>query len=196
MGIQTLASEQLAQLKKALDRGERPARALPACVGGASVGEGRWRFFSESHPQMGIASWNEAWRTGWSLKSEDVFAFGEDVFGNQLVVRASGATVFLCNHEDGVCFDLEMNPAELLEMAAKHGLSWIDFYEDGSLDVAKPFLPKVTWENHLHWTTPLILNGRVEEKNLTLVDRLKHLSGHAQLWRQISDLPPGTEVVP
>jgi hypothetical protein len=48
----------------------------------------------------------------------------------------------------------------------------------------------------LHWTAPLFLGGRVELHNVSLVQRDDHLVGHASLWRQVADLPPGSTVKP
>jgi hypothetical protein len=40
----------------------------------------------------------------------------------------------------------------------------------------------------------LILGGVVAVGNVSIVDRFAHLSGHAELWKQIGGIPPGTEI--
>ena len=78
--------------------------------------------------------------------------------------------------------------------AAFQRIDWIDFYSDGSLQIARGF-GVVPEDSHLHWTTPLVLGGSVNLANLGIVPRDKHHVGHAKLWAQVSGLPPGTEVV-
>jgi hypothetical protein len=125
---------------------------------------------------------------------ENVFTFGEDVFGNQLIVTAGTNTVLLCDHENGACFDLQLDVVDLLESVVQHGLSWVDFYSNGSLEVAQELISGITWEQHLHWIHPLILGGAITDTNLSVVDRSAHLAGHVQLWKQVSGLAPGTEI--
>ncbi len=57
-------------------------------------------------------------------------------------------------------------------------------------------LPQVSPDQHLHWTQPLILGGSTTVANTSVLDRNQHLVGHARLWRQIGNLPPGSSVVP
>lgn len=192
--MNTLTSAQVARLKAMLSHGASTREALPACVGGTTVGNGLWRFFSETLPQCGVARWNEEWCAAWGIPKENAFTFGEDAFGNQLILTTSGNTVYVCDHENGSCFDLELGMVDLLESVVQHGLSWIDFYSNGSLEVAQALLAGVTWEQHLHWTQPLILGGAITSSNVSIVDRFTHLSGHAQLWKQVSGAAPGTEI--
>ena len=124
-----------------------------------------------------------------------MFSFGEGVFGNQLVVVNNRESVFLLDHENADCHDLLVCPRELLAIVLEHGIDWIDFYSDGSLNVARQH-GAVSEDLHLHWLTPLNLNGRVSLNNLAPLEREPHLVGHADIWRQIRGLPPGTTVIP
>lgn len=186
--------EQLVRLKAVLSQSDAVREALPACVGGKTLGNACWRLFSESHPKCGIDRWNQEWCAAWGIPRETAFMFGEDVFGNQLIVIASNKTVYVCDHENGSCYDLQLGVVDLLESVLKHGLSWIDFYSNGSLDVALGFVVGLTCEQQLHWTQPLILGGEIKPSNVSVVDRFAHLSGHIQLWKQVSALPPCTEI--
>lgn len=190
----TLTTDQIVRLNAALAGGASPREALPACIGGTVVCNGLWRFFSDSHPKCGVAHWNAVWCAAWAFPKENAFTFGEDVFGNQLILTTNGTTAHVCDHENGSCCDLQLGVAYLLESVIQHGLSWIDFYSNGSLEVAKGFAGDVTWEQHLHWTHPLILGGAITSPNLSVVDRFAHLSGHAKLWKQVSEIDPGTEI--
>lgn len=190
----TLTNNQVVRLSDMLLSDISSREALSTCVGGTGIGNGLWRFFSESHPSCGVSRWNEEWCAAWGLLKENAFTFGEDVFGNQLILTANGNTVYVCDHENGSCFDLELSVADLLESAVQHGLSWIDFYSNGSLEVAQDLLGGITWEQHLHWTQPLILGGAIASSNISVMDRFAHLSGHTQLWKQISGIIPGTEI--
>lgn len=185
---------QIKDLRDALSRSVPMIEAIPRSIGGRSIEEGLWRFFSPKHPACGAGRWNAEWSSAWSAVNDDVFAFGEDIFGNQLLFTNARTAVLLCDHENGACHDLELGVLELLEAAIEHGLAWIDFYSNGALSLGRRFLPQVDWEHHLHWTQPLILGGSVTPENTAVVDRFAHLHGHAKLWRQVSDLPPGAEV--
>lgn len=192
--MNSLTTGQIIDLRALVAGGVSFREAMPGSIGGAAIGDGLWRFFSDSHPQCGVDRWNDEWCVAWALPKESVFAFGEDVFGNQLLLTAGGSTVHVCDHENGSCHDLELGAMDLLEASLQHGISWVDFYSNGSLEIAKGFLAGITWEQHLHWVQPLILGGAVATQNVSIVERLTHLSGHAKLWKQISEMPPGTEI--
>ena len=193
--MDSLSSKQIASAREALAEGATIRRALPVSLGGAGTASGLWRFFSEGCPNGGVERWNEEWCRAWSIPLETCFCFGEDVFGNQLVLIPDSSTIYLCDHENGACHDLELGLGDLLESVLAHGLDWIDFYSNGSLDIARGFLAGIGWEQHLHWTHPVVLGGSIAVENVSIVDRLPHVTGHASLWRQISGLPPGTETV-
>lgn len=192
--VSTLTNDQVARLEAMLSQGVAGREAIPVSVGGVTLENGLWRVFSEACPKCGVSRWNKEWCAAWGIPEENAFTFGEDAFGNQLILTANGNTAHICDHEDGSCFDLELGVVDLLESIVQHGLSWIDFYSNGSLDVAQERVAGLTWEQHLHWTQPLILGGAIAPSNVSVVDRFAHLAGHAQLWRQISGVDPGTEI--
>jgi hypothetical protein len=192
--MHSLVKEQIDNLTARVARGIPIREALPDSVGGAAVSGGVWRFFSENHPRCGVIRWNEEWCAAWGLRKENVFAFGEDALGNQLILSANRDTVYICDHENGSCFDLELGVVDLLESVLAYGLSCIDFYSNGSLEVAQGLVATVDWEQHLHWTQPLILGGEIDASNVSILDRFAHLSGHLELWKQVSGAAPGSEI--
>lgn len=192
----SLSSEHIAALRAQLDRGIAPNKGLPSALGATQTADGLWRFYSDSWPGQGIGWWNSEspWRLHWGrFLPLGLFSFAEDVFGNQLVNIAGRSEVYLLNHENAECHSLYVNPGELLSTVTGSGIDWIDFYSDGSLQVARGF-GVVPEDSHLHWTTPLVFGGSVNLANLSIVPRDKHHVGHAKLWAQVSGLPPGTEV--
>jgi len=176
---------------------EGGAPAIAGVVGGAVVEQGLWRFFSSQLPAPGgVSGWNAgAWRRAWPRMHPFLSFFGEDAFGNQLAIIAGNPNGFLWSHESGDLVDLELDLFSLIDSVASHGLDWIDFYNDGSLGIARRYLSSIDWGSHLHWTSPLILGGAVQSENVSVVERSAHLLGHGQLWAQVGDLPPGTDVV-
>jgi hypothetical protein len=186
------------QLKELLGQGISILDALPRAVDGDDASGGLWRFYSENWPARGVRRWNSEsrWRQAWdSTIPAGAFAFGEDIFGNQLMVVPRHETVLLWNHQDGRFADLYCDPVTLLSTVATNGIDWIDFYADGSLDVARRTGLAAT-DFHLHWTTPLVLGGAVSDSNISLVERESHLVSHAKLWSQIRGLSPGASVIP
>ena len=190
----TLNLRQVDNLKAAVTANSPLARILPQHIGGQTAGDGLWRFFSPGHPVCGISRWNQEWCQAWGLPSHEMLSFGEDVFGNQLLVMAGRLTVFLCDHENGSCYDLELGVIDLLQAVVEHGVSWIDFYGTDAVSIGLSLLPRISWEQHIHWVQPLILGGAVSVSNTSVVDRHDHLHGHAVLWKQVSALPPGTDI--
>lgn len=122
-----------------------------------------------------------------------LFSFGEDVFGNQLTVVRGEENVRLWNHENGAFIDLVLAPAELLSTIVESGIDWIDLYDNGSIEVARKY-GRVPDNSHLHWTTPLVLGGAISLENLSLVERERHLVGHAKLWFQVAGLEAGSPI--
>ncbi|MFO0899075.1 MAG: hypothetical protein U0836_16745 [Pirellulales bacterium] len=179
-------------MKEALEHGSPVSEALQKAIGGTEACHGLWRFYSDSWPSGGTRHWNtdSRWKQQWeAFLPQRAFAFGEDVFGNQLIVVPGEVDVFLWNHENGECTDLYSDPVGLLTTALQDGIGWIDLYGDGSLAVARRFGP-VARESHLHWTTPLFLGGAVNDSNISVVEREAHLAGHAKLWSQVRSPPP------
>jgi hypothetical protein len=189
-----LSPSHIRLLQDRLSGGTPISTALSASIGDTIACSGLWRFFSDSFPSHGICWWNESsgWRQSWnSMMPPGLFSFGEDIVGNQLVLIPDHDQVFLWNHEDGSLADLLVPPAELLSTIVESGLDWIDFYSNGSLEIARKF-GEVPFDSHLHWTQPLIVGGAVNLQNLSLVKCESHLVGHARLWLQIRDREPGT----
>lgn len=196
--MRNLSSQDCLQLRHELSGAIPLADALSKSVGETQAGGGVWRFFSARYPNGGVAEWNSTvtWKLEWEFTSTLVHAFGEDLFGNQLILRPDFENVHLWNHEDGSVVDLLLDPVTLLETVVQSGLDWIDFYNDGSLKIAEARLMDVPTECHLHWTTPLILGGKLSVENTSVVERSMHLVGHAKLWRQLRGCDSGTVVVP
>jgi hypothetical protein len=195
--VKPLSRDDVARCRAFLERGEVPLETLPKYVGDRQLGDGFWRFFSPAYPTGGVTSWNAAstWKQAWSMPEDAVFAFGEDLFGNQLVIPRESDSAAVWNHESGELVDLLLPPLELLETCIDSGLDWIDFYTPAVLEVGRVRRGDVPEDSHLHWTTPLILGGVVVPSNTSVVERRAHLLGHADLWRQLAGLDPGTAVV-
>jgi hypothetical protein len=194
--MKPLSLQDLDRLDELLSDGTVFSTASPQAIGETSASQGLWRFFSNSWPQGGISGWNTGsqWVSFWRpFLPPGLFSFGEDVFGNQLILTTDCQNVLLWNHENGECNDLLVPPPELLRTVLQNGLEWIDFYSDGSPATAREF-GAVPLDMHLHWTTPLILGGQVAHNNILLVERQAHLVGHAKLWSQIArlDILPAT----
>jgi hypothetical protein len=129
-----LGPTHVARLKQALEQGTPLGDALSKAIGDTEACNGLWRFYSESWPAGGIRHWNEEgpWKQHWgAFLPHGAFAFGEDVFGNQLIVVPGEDAVFLWNHENGECLDLYADPINLLATVLNDGIDWIDLYGDG-----------------------------------------------------------------
>jgi hypothetical protein len=185
--MRNLSEQDCQRLRQELSESLPLPDALPRAIGETQVGGGLWRFFSSDYPAGGVNAWNlhSVWKREWELEPGRFFAFGEDLFGNQLIVQPTVENTGLWNHENGDTVDLLLDPVTLLETVVQSGLDWIDFYSDGALKVAERRLMDIPAESHLHWTTPLILGGQVRVENTSVVDRTMHLVGHAKLWRQL-----------
>jgi hypothetical protein len=194
--LDSLSHAQVVALNDNLKGGGRLETALPTAVGEFQTDNGLWRFYSRTWPGQGTAWWNTAspWKQSWArFLREDVFAFAEDVFGNQLVLVRGRDEVHMLNHENADSHSLLVGPSELLTTVLDSGFDWIDFYEGGVIQLARQF-GEVPRDSHLHWKTPLILGGAVNKDNICLLPRDPHHIGHAKLWGQLSDLPPGTRI--
>jgi hypothetical protein len=190
-------SQACKEIKNRLTDAPEPIAFLAYALSELTVEQGIWRFYSFTYPEGGSAGWNNGqWRTHWPSISAGTKFFGEDAFGNQLAIADGSLSCSIWSHESGELVPFDLDAADVLESVAGHGLDWIDFYSDGSLAVARGCRHLIDRGHHLHWTNPLFLGGAVDASNITLVERASHLIGHGQLWSQIGDLPPGTEVVP
>jgi hypothetical protein len=193
----SLSVDHVAALRAYLGQGMPISDALPLALGYTQTIDSVWRCYSGSWPGQGIAWWNteSPWRLQWvRFLPQGLFSFAEDVFGNQLVIVTGRSEAYILDHETSECHSLHVAPVDLLSTVMDFGLDWIDFYADGSLQVAREFgvIPE---DSHLHWNQPLILGGAVNCTNVSVVPRDQHHVGHAKLWTQISGLPPGTAIV-
>lgn len=186
------------RLRQELSESVSLLQALSKNIGEAHVAGGLWRFFSAHFPNCGVGEWNShsAWKREWEIEPTHFHAFGEDLFGNQLVILPGVENVHLWNHENGDLVDLDLGPVTLVETVVQSGIDWIDFYSDGSLKTAEMKIMDVPAECHLHWTAPLILGGQVSIENTSVVERSLHLVGHAKLWRKLRGCDPGTIITP
>lgn len=194
--MRQLQSQDVDVLSELVAKNTPLPEAIAGSIGDTHASEGLWRFYSANWPFGGVRTWNEVsqWKTMWRpFLPAGAFAFGEDVFGNQLMIVDGLETVQLLDHETAEFSDLYCEPDVLLRTVLQDGIDWIDQYGDGSLSIARLFLP-VSLSTHLHWVTPLMLGGDVSRENISIVDRESHLVGHAKLWSQLRDLPPGSAV--
>ena len=191
-----LSTSHIRCLEEIVATGSPLEKAIPCSIGNTVAGGGLWRFFSETFPAGGVHRWNESsgWKEYWKpFIPAGLFCFGEDVFGNQLVIVPGEKIAKIWNHEDGAFVDLLLEPQEMLSVVAESGIDWIDFYGNQFLDVASKY-GMVSDNLHLHWTTPMILGGSACKENLSVVERKSHLIGHAKLWHQIQNLESGSTV--
>lgn len=181
-------------LAKTVASGTRRDAALAETIGGRDVCGGFWRFYSTSWPVGGAHQWNvfiqETWR---EFLPPGLWSFGEDILGNQLVLMPDDPYVFLWNHENGELNDLSVGPFDLLSCVIENGVAWVDFYHGEQFEVCKCLAP-FSRDMHLHWVTPLVLGGAINVQNLQSLERDLHIKGHAELWSQIYDLPPGAQI--
>jgi hypothetical protein len=140
--------------------------------------------------------WNSPslWKHAWRGLADFTF-FGEDVFGNQLLLDTK-ANVTLWNYENASASATGFDLVTILDTSLGYGLGWLDFYSDGSYLLAKDRQGQLPIGSHWHWTQPLILGGQVTGKNMTAVERVPHLIGHGRLWLQVGGIPVGSQIVP
>jgi len=195
--MRPLTKEALSRFESAFNPEEDVLTLVADTIGGTVTANGLWRIFGRSAPPPGVVQWNEPtlWKTCWGEVARDKTCIGEDIFGNQLVCIPETADLLIWDHESGSLFTLEAPPDVALAAVLEHGIDWIEFYKNGSPRIALHRLPDVPDTSHLHWTMPLVLGGAVDVNNTSIVERTKHLIGHAMLWQQVRDLPPGTKVI-
>lgn len=194
--VKEISSYELSLYRDLIQKTGSLIGAMQMLRGAYTLADGLWRIFTGEYPKGGGEHWNTScsWKNGWNIPV-GVTAFAEDIFGNQLLVSPDSPAVRFWDHESGDMIDLHVEPIELLETVLSNGISWIDSYPDNALDVALKRMSDVPETCHLHWITPLILGGEVQEKNTGMVERDSHLVGHAELWRQVSFFPPGTTIM-
>lgn len=168
--------------------------AIASNLGGLTMCDGRWRFYQDSPSEPSSRTWTNFWEQAWGMVPKSTLHIGEDVFGNQISVNESSHETYICNHENNIYSEIGLKVVDLVNAVAKHGLFWIDFYNDGSLDIVE-HLPKISIVQHFHWVHPLVLGGRVDLNNVCIIERIPHIIGHAKLWRSIQGDSLGTEYV-
>jgi hypothetical protein len=193
----SLTPHDIGNLKDGLATGRPLSEVVTTVVDGRLVDNGFWRFFgfNELGP-LSLAEWNgpTLWKHAWRGLADLTF-WGEDVFGNQLLLDTNG-NVILWDHENASTTATGFDLVTVLDTSLTYGLGWLDFYSDGSYLLAKDRQVELPIGSHWHWIQPLILGGQVAAKNMTAVERVPHLIGHAQLWLQVRGMPPGSHVVP
>jgi len=196
--MKPLAELDVGRCRDALTHGTSELSAISTFAGERQLAGGVWRVFSQAYPAGGVAAWNRAaaWKAEWGLREQSLYVFGEDLFGNQLVIRENSDASSLWDHETGEFAGLYLSPLSLLATALEQGIEWVEFYPHGALEIARQRAAEVPNAFHLHWTTPLILGGAISTSNTSLVERRAHLIGHAALWREVGSLEPGTIVIP
>lgn len=138
-----------------------------------------------------LETWNNpnSWRKYyWELVKDSLF-FAEDVFGVQFCIR--GGKIQKFDPEAGEFEDMAENLEEwatkiLEDPEYEIGYELVQAWQqqNGSLLSGSRLLPK----------TPFIFGGEYEIKNLYMLDSLKAMEFRADIWRQIRDLPDGTEI--
>jgi hypothetical protein len=141
--------------------------------------------------QLNLIEWNkhDLWRSEYDGLVDGLFFFAEDAFGVQFAIH--GDLIVSFDPETGEI----KNIASTLEGWAELILSdyplmtgypiahaWQQI--NGMLQVGKRLLPK----------TPFILGGEFEINNLIAVDAVDGMRYRGELWRQLRDLPDGTQI--
>lgn len=140
---------------------------------------------------INIEEWNDdsSWRKEYGDLVQGYLFFAEDIFGVQFALCNRGVRKF--NPEFGEFEDFVSN---LEEWAAKiledynyeTGYQFAHDWQlqNGPLPTGKRLLPKI----------PFVLGGAYEVENLYAADPLKGMMFRADIWRQIRDLPDGSQV--
>lgn len=195
--MKEMGRKQCGELRSLVANGIPTSVAILKAAGGMQLGHGVWRLFSEHFPKGGCIAWNNdsQWKPAWAIEPGSFHAFGEDVFGNQLIVSQAFAEAGFWNHETGEVASFPLEVADLFEAVIQNGLAWLDQYHPQALRIAMNRVAHLDSDCHLHWTVPLALGGTVADSNVSVVERLPHLVGHAKLWAQIAGLDEGDSVV-
>jgi hypothetical protein len=138
-----------------------------------------------------LESWNreESWRHLYGDAINGYVFFAEDAFGEQFGVGHEG--VYKFDPETGAVEkhapDLEQWAASVLdnfeyETGYPLAREWQSQY--GPLAEGKRLLPKI----------PFVLGGAYDVNNLYAADALEGMKFRADIWKQLRDLPNGTEV--
>ena len=121
--------------------------------------------------------------------SNGLFAFAEDIFGNQFCFEA----------DQVVFFNLETAEREVIAQNFDGFL--IDFRKDieyySGIDLLSGWLLSgntFPYGNRLCAKIPFVIDGKYEVDNLYLIDAFKNIAYNASLAHQIYNLPDGTSI--
>jgi hypothetical protein len=138
-----------------------------------------------------IEEWNNdgSWRKEYGDRIQEHLFFAEDVFGVQFALSNLGVKKFDPETGDFEDFapDLEGWAAKILadynyETGYQLAHDWQS--QNGLLPAGKRLLPKI----------PFVLGGAYEVENLYAAAALEGMMFRADIWRQIRDLPDGSQV--
>jgi hypothetical protein len=140
---------------------------------------------------MSIEEWNDdsLWRKEYGNLVQGYLFFAEDIFGVQFALGNRGVRKF--DPETGefedFTSDLEEWGAKILEdynYETGHELAHGWQSQNGPLPPGKRLLPKI----------PFVLGGAYDVENLYAADALQGMMFRADIWRQIRDLPDGSQI--
>lgn len=140
---------------------------------------------------MSIEEWNDdsSWRKEYGDLVQGHLFFAEDVLGVQFALCNDGIRKF--DPETGEFEDfapnLEKWATKILEdynYETGYQLAHDWQSQNGSLPAGKRLLPK----------TPFVLGGTYKVENLYAADALQGMMFRADIWRQIRDLPDGSQI--
>jgi hypothetical protein len=140
---------------------------------------------------MDLERWNmdALWRGEFGTAANRLLFFAEDVFGEQFGLGTG--KVWRFNPESGARAEF----ARDLDEWAKKILADYSFetgyqvahdwqQQNGELKEGQRLIPK----------TPFIMGGKYEADNLFALDAVKAMRYRADIWKQVRDLPDGTQI--
>lgn len=142
-------------------------------------------------PQLDVFEWNkhDLWRFEYDGLADNLFFFAEDAFGVQFAIQ--GDLIVSFDPESGEIKNIAdtLNGwAELIlnSYPVMTGYPLAHAWQEinGVLPIGKRLLPK----------TPFILGGEFEVNNLIAVDAVEGMRYRGELWRQLRDIPDGTQI--
>ncbi|WP_407538218.1 SMI1/KNR4 family protein [Deinococcus radiomollis] len=137
-----------------------------------------------------LERWNkpELWKDAYSGVADNIFCFGQDLFGNQYCFSDERICLF-----DAETAELEYMAATLDEWAelvmndnywSGHSLAHSWQAEYGAVTPGHRLIPKL----------PFILGGKFEAANLHCFENVKAMHYRAELFIQMRDTPDNTQV--
>lgn len=141
--------------------------------------------------EIDLVRWNapDLWRFEYEDLTDGLFFFAEDVFGVQFAIDGdrivsfdpeSGEIGFAADDIERWAEAILADYSQLTGYPVAH--EWQEAH--GALQCGKRLLPKV----------PFVLGGAFAPSNLVAVDAVEGMRYRGDLWRQIRDLPDGTQV--